>query len=367
LKKFYKILFISGDGVRDQIVSKIYTKYFISDVKNYFISKEFKLLVGNCDIINFSWGFGHPRFVVKLESSGLRGTTRIKTIITKIINLISRIIIYWKITINFFDLIVLSDNLFFLNIVLIRRIKKLTTSKLILLNGVSPKHLIPQPHKECLPYFDNIFISDPGYKVEWENLGAQSVHTLPLSAACPKTFQEIINKNNNNKYYDIVFVGNIDTKLYENRLELLNFLISRGINIKIWTYTQNKESLENYPLIINNIQGSAYGKDMIHIYSQSKIVLNLHSLNVPSGGNMRLFEIPLTNALQIADKCPGDWFIDGHEIVLFKNKNDLLSKINYYLNNDPERMRICNNGYSRFLSEHTYHHRVKEILRIIHR
>ena len=75
-----KILYISGDGIRDQIGSKIYTKYFISDAKNYFITKELKSLVDNCEIINFSWWFGHPIFLVKLESFGLLGTTRIKII-----------------------------------------------------------------------------------------------------------------------------------------------------------------------------------------------------------------------------------------------------------------------------------------------
>ena len=37
-------LHISGDGMRDQITSKIYTKHFISDAKNYFITKELKSL-----------------------------------------------------------------------------------------------------------------------------------------------------------------------------------------------------------------------------------------------------------------------------------------------------------------------------------
>ena len=31
-------------------------------------NEEFKLLVGDCDIINFSWWFGQPRLIVKLES-----------------------------------------------------------------------------------------------------------------------------------------------------------------------------------------------------------------------------------------------------------------------------------------------------------
>ncbi len=48
------ILYISGDGLRDQIGSKIYTKQFLSDAKNYYITKELKSLVDNCEIINFS-------------------------------------------------------------------------------------------------------------------------------------------------------------------------------------------------------------------------------------------------------------------------------------------------------------------------
>ena len=79
-----KILYISGDGLRDQIGSKIYTKQFLSDAKNYYITKELKSLVDNCEIIKFSWWFGHPRFLVKLESFGLLGTTRIKVIYLKV-------------------------------------------------------------------------------------------------------------------------------------------------------------------------------------------------------------------------------------------------------------------------------------------
>ena len=55
---------------------------------------------------------------------------------------------------------------------------------------------------------------------------------------------------------------------------------------------------------------------------------------------MRLFEIPATKSLQIADKCPQDWFKDGDEIVLYKNNQDLLQKINYFIDNDEERERI---------------------------
>ena len=79
------ILYISGEGIFNSRQNIIYHKYFsIHSTKNYFISRELKSIVSHVEIINFSWWFGHPRFIVKLESSGLRGMTIIKSIIKSI-------------------------------------------------------------------------------------------------------------------------------------------------------------------------------------------------------------------------------------------------------------------------------------------
>ena len=357
------ILYISGDGIYNSGKNQIYHKSFsIISTKNYFISRELKSIVSHFDIINFSWWFGHPRFIVKLESSGLRGTTRIKTIITKIINLISRIIIYWKIKMGFYDLIIFSDNLFFIDKAILNKIKRLNSSKIVLLSNVSPKYLLTQSEKECIPYYDTIFISDLGHESEWKEHGAKNINVLPISAGSPNTFQKIIDKVGDNKIYDVAFIGSLHGVHY-HKLKILDFLISKGVDINIWTPELSGNSIDDFPRIKSRVKGLAYGRKMVKIFAQSKIALNIHILTQPCGGNLRLFEIPVAKTLQIADKCPSDWFIDGHEIVLFKNNNDLLSKINYYLNNDQERMRICNNGFKRLVKEHTYEHRVKKFIK----
>ena len=61
---------------------------------------------------------------------------------------------------------------------------------------------------------------------------------------------------------------------------------------------ESEEFVNMYPLVKNQVVGSAYGKEMICIYSKSKIVLNIHNTSVPLGGNIRLFEIPVTKSLQ---------------------------------------------------------------------
>ena len=51
--------------------------------------------------------------------------------------------------------------------------------------------------------------------------------------------------------------------------------------------------------------------------------------------------------------------------MLYKNNEDLLSKINYFIDNDSERERIAKNGYERLVKEHQYKHRVKKIFEIV--
>ncbi len=370
-----KILYISGDGIAEPKNKwKNYFNYFDDYSKNYFLTKELKSMVNQCEILNFSQQIWFLRIFLKLESLKIIGSTMIRLIIIQIINFIIQEIIIRKIKRNNYDLIIFSDNLFFLNKTLIKNIKEFSTSKSVLLSGVSPKYYLNQAEINCIPYFDIIFISEYGNEIEWRDLGAQHVICLPLSAGNINTYQKIVKKYNKREKYDIVFIGRLDGEYNDYRLIILDFLISNGVDINIWTWYISEEFLLKYPLVKNQIRGSAYGTDMYRIYAQSKIVLNMHNPTVwsgsslstaQSGGNMRLFEVPVTKTLQIADKCPRDWFKDGDEIVLYKNNQDLLQKINYFIDNDEERERIAKNGYEKLVKEHQYKHRVKKIFEIV--
>lgn len=60
-----------------------------------------------------------------------------------------------------------------------------------------------------------------------------------------------------------------------------------------------------------------------------------------------------------------DRYEDGREIVIFKNKKDLIQKIKYYLSHDKEREAIAEAGYRRTVKDHTYEKRFNEIFKII--
>jgi spore maturation protein CgeB len=60
--------------------------------------------------------------------------------------------------------------------------------------------------------------------------------------------------------------------------------------------------------------------------------------------------------LQITDNPKGynELYDVGKEIVCYKNMNDAIKKINYYLKNDKERESIAKAGYKKAIKEYTY-------------
>lgn len=124
---------------------------------------------------------------------------------------------------------------------------------------------------------------------------------------CPNCYDEKVYYNLGlEKEYDIVFVG----ALYKNRLEIFKNLISANKHLKIkiignfpskFDYIRNISIFfkKNYFNSINIKKLTP--NDTNIIYNKSKIVLNPHFNNSPSGTNMRFFEIIGSNSIQITN------------------------------------------------------------------
>ncbi|MNJ52710.1 Spore protein YkvP [compost metagenome] len=116
--------------------------------------------------------------------------------------------------------------------------------------------------------------------------------------------------------------------------------------------------------------------DTAEVYSGSKIVLNLHrsphdeSVNNNTIGltaaspNPRTFEISACATLQLADvrEDLSNFYIPGQEIETFSSPSELYEKVNYYLSHEAERREIALRALERTYREHTYSHRLHEIL-----
>ena len=145
-------------------------------------------------------------------------------------------------------------------------------------------------------------------------------------------------------------------RCYGRREEFVETLKKQGMQIK--TFGQGWNNSERISQA-----------DLIKIYNQSKIVLNI---SFSSKGDKiqikgRDFEVPGCGSLLITKDSEeiSRYFIPNKEIVVYEDVNDAVSKIKYYLKNGAERERIAKNGYERALKDHTYEKRFLNILNFI--
>ena len=158
----------------------------------------------------------------------------------------------------------------------------------------------------------------------------------------------------------------IDSKARMNaKLTIINKIIDAGFSLHCCG--ANWEKTE----IIKNENFIYYGPLTTKVSNKkmedAKIVVNAM---VPSfdGSHERIFESMLRGALCIT--TPSDYlretFKDGENIVFFDplDLNTLVEKINFYLQNEGERLRITKNAFNEVISKHTWYHRADELLDI---
>jgi spore maturation protein CgeB len=117
--------------------------------------------------------------------------------------------------------------------------------------------------------------------------------------------------------YDVGFVGN----LYGNRQGILN-AVSHQVTIS------------------NNV----FGFNHPRLISQTKINLNICT---DHGASDRIYKIMAANGFLLSDDWVGrkEHFVDGKDLIIYKDITDLNKKIKYYLSHDLERQQIANQGY----------------------
>lgn len=221
-------------------------------------------------------------------------------------------------------------------------------------------------------YFDFVFTIDDAALDYYQQNGHLHSHQLPLAAE-PKVFKP---KHIEAKYMsDICIVG----YPYPDRVKYIQILLQ---NTKYQIQAVGKwrkqlyRSIKNPKLRIH--EGWVEPAIAANYYNGTKIVLNTHRpFNLQQNENRmgivgksinnRTFDAASCGAFQLIEfkEDLPTHFIEEEEIVSFKNYQELIEKIDYYMQNEEERIRIANNARARVLKEHTFEHRVTIMLEII--
>lgn len=152
-----------------------------------------------------------------------------------------------------------------------------------------------------------------------------------------------------NKEYDVSFVGRPN----KSRVKYIKFLLDNKIKIKVWG-----DGWGTYPEISEAYIGKASAEEMVNITNKSKINL---SFTQGGYGKMqmkgRLFEISACKGFTLVEyfKIYNEYFKENKEIIMFKNEEELLNKINYYLVKRKNREKIASASYLKTLKKYNKH------------
>lgn len=164
---------------------------------------------------------------------------------------------------------------------------------------------------------------------------------------------------------DLVFVGG----LYVNKMPLLAKVKKAfGRRCVMHGYTSVKKNA--YYNLKHGFPGwLTPTESCVALYQRARIGFNVHNRGDYTVGSYRLFDLPANGVMQISDggEYLESFFRVGEEIVAYRNADELIDLVRYYLAHEEERRRIAMNGYRRVLSDHRIGRRLTEAADLIRR
>lgn len=158
---------------------------------------------------------------------------------------------------------------------------------------------------------------------------------------------------------EVVFLGHSEK---DERRDYIKALMDR--NIKVGVMKRSWEDFEpGNPMVVKLADSHKYYNEMLN---KAKIALVFLSKINHDTYTRRCFEIPATKTLMIAPYTEdlAAMYKDGKEVVLYRNKQEFVEKVQYYLEHEEERMQIANAGYERLMCDgHEVGDRVKQVMR----
>lgn len=266
-------------------------------------------------------------------------------------------------------------------------------------NGSYQLHLV----KEISPHYDWCLVPEKFRLGDYKAMGANPVYCQ--EAANPNIYKPY----NSGVDFDVTFVG----YAYGERPAYIKYLLDSNVDVRVWgwrwdDFSENRgdggrpgpmartlrigaklftpagrQAVKRRTLaartpdrVINaavkpiNLPESIIGgvltdDELIRMFSRSKINLGFsacgetHKTERLVQVRLRDFEVPMSGGFYMVEYMPEleEFFEIGKEIVCYSDKEDLLSKIDYYLKHDGERESIRRAGHERAVRDHSWQNR----------
>ena len=154
----------------------------------------------------------------------------------------------------------------------------------------------------------------------------------------------------------------IDRKITSlERCEILKMIAEK---YPVELYTSNEEFV---PMGVNNHGEVDYYLSMPYVFKYSDINLNITLRSIQRGIPLRCFDIMGCGGFLLTNYQEDmlQFFEPGKDFVYYESKNDLMDKIDYYLEHEDERKQIVQSGHEKITAFHTYEQRLAEIIDVV--
>jgi spore maturation protein CgeB len=220
-----------------------------------------------------------------------------------------------------------------------------------------------QPIIDAAPFYDHIFCQGTEVIELLDNAGIKGAQWLPM--ACDPDYHHPVecSFSDREKYgSDLVFVGSY----YPDRAAVFETI--SAFDLAVWG--PGWDGLDRASPLRRCIRGAhTTPAEWLKIYGASKIILATHYHDPQKRfpvyqASPRVFEALACRAFVMCDdqRDVFSLFQDGEDLVGFFDSPDLINKANHYLSHPKERKEIAERGCRNVIKNHTYAHRIKELL-----
>jgi glycosyltransferase involved in cell wall biosynthesis len=214
--------------------------------------------------------------------------------------------------------------------------------------------------------FNGVFYVSPGYNEMYtmkELLEAynSNISTFFLPHARYNNLTndhiDIVNRSFENRSADVLYVG----AYYESKIDRLIYLkkkLGKRLNVYgYWPYNGYRGILRvlQFKVPFSQRVNSISEQQKFDLFLQHKICFNMNWNEKRETGNMRMYQAPFYGMLLLCDtsaKNQHEIIFNSNEAVYYDGIEDAIEKIEFYLKNDNERIRIAKNGFQRAVKDY---------------
>ena len=218
----------------------------------------------------------------------------------------------------------------------------------------------PMPRSLDPTAFDIILTSLPNFVEQFRARGVRSelfrlgFDPIVLDRLGPRPSAE----------HDVSFVGSVSPD-HQSRVVWLEE-IAAAVDVAIHANGANRLAHSSRVRATN--LGVIWGIEMYRTLARSAITLNHHiGIAGPYANNMRLYEATGVGTLLVTDAKVNlrDMFEPDREVVVYRDARDCIAKVWHFLNHPDEAAEIAAAGQRRTMREHTYLHRMTQLVDIL--